>query len=171
MTLTLHIGVIDVPYVERESPAKMKARVSKNGRAPKKLKRHPAPEHKTTGDVATIIEDKYGLFTTFFEVKELEIASYLEEGLGGMLENILIGGPLIADPFAEGCSKIDESFRNFISSREAETSGIEGTPTQAAKRGVNHRLKHPYKKSNPRRPSFDDTGLMMASEKSWIDDA
>lgn len=171
MTLTLHIGVVDLPYVERESPAKMKARVSKNGKAPKKLRRHPAPEHKTTGDVATMLEVKYGLFTAFYENKEVELVGFLEEALGGALENVLVGAPLDADPFAEGCSKIDEAFREFLSSREAEAVGIEGTPTAAARKGVNHRLKHPYAKANPRRPSFIDTGLMQASEKSWVEDA
>ena len=170
MSVTLHIGVIDVNYVEREPPAKMKARVLKNGKAPKKLRKHAAPEHKTTGDVATIIEAKYGLFTAFHENKEAELVGYLEEGLGDALEQLLGGGsPVGLDPFAAGCSKIDEAFREFISSREAEAVGIEGTPTEAARKGVNHRLKHPYAKKNPRRPSFDDTGLMMASEKSWVE--
>ena len=153
VTLTLHIGVVDLPYVERESPAKMKARVSKNGKAPKKLRRHAALENKTTGDVAAILEAKYGLFTAFFENKEERLVGHLEGGLSSALENLLVGGPLGLDPFAEGCSKIDEDFREFISSHEAEAVGIPGTPTAAAKKGINHRFKHPYAKANARRPS------------------
>lgn len=167
---TLHLGVIDIPYVEAEPPARRKARLAKNAKAPKKLAiRHAAPEHKTTGDVATILEAKYGIMEAFFENKEVEIVGQLTESLAGALEDVLVGAPIAdRDPFAEGTSKIEESFKEFLSSHEAERIGIEGTPTAAARKGVNHRLKHPYAKSNPRRPSFVDTGLYQASMKAWV---
>lgn len=170
MTLTLHLGVIEIPYVEREPPAKQKARIARNHKKPLARPKHAAAEHKTTGDVATIIEAKYGLMNAFFENKEVEIVGFLEESLGGALEDLLSGAPVSGrDPFAEGAEKIEERFRTFLSSREAETIGIEGTPTAAARKGVNHRLKHPYAKANARRPSFIDTGLMESSFKAWVD--
>lgn len=169
MTITLHLGVIDVPYVENEPDRKRKARLAKNAKRvlPEKL-RHADSQYKTTGDVATILEDKYGVMEAFFDNKEVGIVGMLEESLAGALENIVAGGPPGFDPFAGGLSKIEESFKDFLSSREAETIGIEGVPTEAAKRGVNHRLKHPYAKANPRRPSFIDTGLYQSSMKAWI---
>lgn len=170
MTRTLHLGVIDVPYVEREPPARRKARLAKNARRvlPAKL-RHPDAVFKTTGDVATILEAKYGVMEAYYDNHELEIVGWLTESLAGALEDVLAGAPVAdRDPFAEGASKIEEGFKEFLSSREAERIGIEGTPTKAARRGVNHRLKHPYAKENPRRPSFIDTGLYQASMKAWV---
>lgn len=170
MTRTLHLGVIDVPYVEREPEARRKARLAKNAKRvlPVKL-RHPSAEHKTTGDVATILEARYGVMEAFFENKEVMLVDFLSESVAGAIEDLVVGAPVgDRDPFAEGTSKIEESFREFLSSREAERVGIKGTPTKAARRGVNHRFKHPYAKANPRRPSFIDTGLYQASMKAWV---
>ena len=167
---TLHLGVVDLPYVEAEPPAKRKARLAKNAKRvlPAKLK-HPEANEKTTGDVAEILEAKYGVMEAFFENKEEKIVGLLTESLAGALEDLVAGAPSAdRDPFAEGSSKIEEEFKEFLSSREAETVGIEGTPTKAALRGVHHRFKHPYAKSNPRRPSFIDTGLYQASMKAWV---
>lgn len=123
----------------------------------------------STGDVAQWLEDKYGLMQAFFNAHETDIAGALEQSVGDTLEALLMGAPPQADAFGAGASKIEEMFKDFISSREAEQVGIPGTPTGAALRGVNHRLKHPYSKSNPRRPSFRDTGLLQASAKVWVD--
>jgi len=50
--------------------------------------------------------------------------------------------------------------------KEVEKLGIPGVPTKAALRGVNHRLKHPYRRRGAR-PSFVDTSLYMSSFKAW----
>ena len=68
-----------------------------------------------------------------------------------------------------GASRVEEMFKDFISSGEAERVGVAGAPTAAALRGVNHRLLHPYAKANPRRVSFRDTGLFQSSFKAWVD--
>lgn len=170
MTRTLHLGVIDVPYVEREPEGRRAKRLAKNAKRvlPEKL-RHPDANEKTTGDIAEILESKYGVMEAFFDNKEVEIVGHLTESLAGALEDLIAGAPTAdRDPFAEGASQIEEMFRNFLSSREAEHIGIDGTPTKAAKKGINHRLKHPYAKANPRRPSFIDTGLYQASMKAWV---
>lgn len=170
LTLTLHLGVVDVPYVHREPPAKQRARLAKNAARPKAKPTHAEADEKTTGDVATILEAKYGIMEAFFENKEAEVVGALEESLGGVLEDVLSGAaPASVNPFGAGCAKIEESFKDFLSSREAETIGIDGVPTEAARRGVNHRKKHPYAKANVRRPSFIDTGLYQASMKAWVD--
>lgn len=138
--MILHIGVVDQPY---------------NG-----------PEGRTTGDVAEILEKKYGIMGVFAEVHGNDIADALADSMAGALDNLLMGAPIGADPFAEGCSNIDTTFRQFLSSHEIAGQGIEGVPTQAALDGVNHRLKI---RKGAARPSFIDTGLYQASEKSWIE--
>lgn len=170
MTVVLHLGVIDVPYVEKEPEGRRKKRLAKNAKRvlPEKL-RHPKATEKTTGDVATILEAKYGVMGAFYENNELAIVADLEVSLRDSLEGLIAGGqPIGLDPFGDATSKIEEKFKDFLSSREAERVGIEGTPTRAARRGVNHRFKHPYAKGNPRRPSFIDTGLYQASMKAWV---
>lgn len=166
MTLKLHFGVIDVPYVANEPEAKTKGRAKRGAKA-KRVK--ASPDQTTTGDVAEILEEKYGIMEAFFENNENAIAGFLEEGLKGTVENLFTGAPATNDPFGSGTSKIEEAFKDFLSTREAERVGIEGTPTRAALRGVNHRLKHPYAKGNPRRPSFIDTGLYQTSFKAWVE--
>lgn len=123
---------------------------------------------KTTADVAHILESKYHLFESFFNVKRKGIMEDIQDSMKGAMEAMIMGSPAI-DPFGAATSTIDAKFRDFINSKESENVGIEGTPTGWALRGVNHRLKHPFARSNPRRPSFRDTGLLSASFKSWVD--
>lgn len=122
---------------------------------------------RTTADVAEILEAKYGVMEAFWRVHGQEGADALAESVVGALESLLMGQSV--DPFASGAQKIETAFRDFISSGEAEHVGIPGTPTQAAQRGVNHRLKHPYRKRNPQRVSFRDSGLYLTSFRAWAD--
>ena len=153
LTLTLHLGVADVPYGHQPG--------GKGG--------------MTTGDVATILEEKYHLMRAFFQVHEKEIAQKLEAGLAASLESLLTGAPLNVDPFGEGCADIEDMFKRDLAERKFDALGIPGVPTAASgattkrKGGINHRLKHPYRQANPARPSFIDTGLFQGSFKSWID--
>lgn len=143
--LTLHLGVLDIAYRVRS----------------KKI------SSITTGDVAQILEDKYGIFAAYWRVHGNDGAKAIEQSLEGAMEALLMGRAV--DPWGSAMQKIQSGFRDFISSREVERVGIPGTPTAAALAGVNHRLAHPYRKSNPRRPSFRDTGLYMASARMWVD--
>jgi hypothetical protein len=167
VTLRLHFGVIDVPYQSpSEAPAKRKARLGKALVKPKRPKK--ADGGKTTGDVATILEDKYGVFEAFFDNNEVAIVDHLEGGITGALESMLMGAPPSLDAFGEGAAKVEEMFKSALSNREIESYGLEGVPTAAARKGVSHRFKHPHAKKNPRRPSFIDTGLYQASSKVWV---
>ena len=103
----------------------------------------------------------------FYRVHGDDVVKAIEQSLGGAMESLLIGRQV--DPWGSGMQLIQAAFRKFISSREAERVGIPGTPTKAAMRGVNHRLKHPYAKRNARRPSFRDSGLYMGSFRAWVD--
>lgn len=161
MTRILHLGVVDVPYVDKEAPAAQRKRI--------KAGKPPAANELTTGDVAEILEDKYHVMEVFYEVHKDDIAKDLEKSVEGALETIMMSGPSDVDPFGDATSKIDERFTDFLTNREMEKLGYPGVPTQAALDGVNHRLKHPYAAKNKRRPSFVDTGLYLASFKSEVE--
>lgn len=120
----------------------------------------------TTGDVAQILEAKYGIMKSFARAHHKTIETAVTVSVTNALEALVMGRRI--DPFGAGMQQIQSRFKQFISSAEAERVGIPGTPTGAAMRGVNHRRKHPYKRSNPRRPSFYDTHLYANSMRAWI---
>ena len=154
MPLTLNFGVIDIPY--SQAP---KSRRRKSGSTP----------NVTTGDVAGFIEDKYALMETFYELHADDvIVPALEDAIDGAFEDLLAGAPLGASIFGTAEGKIDEAFRKSLDAKEYD-GVIPGVETQAAARGVNHRLKRPYMK-RASRPSFIDTGLYQADFRSWVDE-
>jgi len=142
VSVTLNLGVLDQPY---------------------------ALGGRTTGEVATILETKYGIMAAFWRVHETENRTALEDSVAGAMETLLMSGRIV-DPWARGLGAIETGFRRFISSMEAENVGIPNTPTYAALMGVSHRRKRPHAGGRGRRrPSFRDTGLYMASFRSWVD--
>lgn len=158
--MKLLLGVVEVPY--SHSPKEIRARKAKarNKKTRAEPKSNLPDDAKTTGDVATILEAKYHIFETFAHRYQPEIAKSLESSLAGALENVLVGAPVDMKPFDQGCSEIENYFRQFLSNKEMD--GNPGVPTMAALMGVSHRFKHPYAR-RPERPSFIDTGLMQAS--------
>jgi hypothetical protein len=151
---TLHLGVINIPYVDAPTGAKGK----RGGKT--------AANEKTTGDIAEILEDKYSIMETFWTKHQGEIIHELESSIAGAFESLMMGAPTQADPNAAGTSKIETMFKTFLSGREMD--GAPGVPTAAAMRGVNHRFKHPYARRAPR-PSFIDTSTFENSFKAWVD--
>jgi len=152
------LGVVDIPYADTsETKPKMTGRV-KRGR--KAAKPEATSGAKSTGEVAEILEGKYGVMQAFYTKHETDIASQIEDVLQGQIENIMAGSPISANPLAEATSGIEDMFKQFLSGGEIESMGIEGVPTQAALDRVNHRLK---RGKGPDRPSFIDTGLYQAS--------
>ena len=174
MPITLHLGVIDIPYAQ----------------APKKYRRKDKVETgtQTTGDVAGWLEDYYHVMEHFFELHGDDvILPALEDALQGAVDDLLAatlaagettssGGVLVEsnvgalnpNVFGTAEGKIDDAFRKMLDSKELDGLGYPGIPTKAAERGVDHRKKRPYVKRAPR-PSFLDTGLYSASFKSWVD--
>lgn len=142
MALVLHLGVLDIPYADEAG--------------------------KTTGDVAEILEAKYGIMQAFYDRHQNGIAEDMAQSLEGALESILMGAPPAAVIRAAQAAtgKIETRFKQFLSKREIETMGIGGVPTEAAIKGVSHRMK---KRKKGRRPSFIDTGLYQQSMKAWVD--
>ena len=133
--MILSLGVYDVPYTE---------------------------SNETTGDVAEMLEARYNVMGTFYEMKGAEITQAIESSIAGAITNLMAGAPMhgIA-AFAEAESEIGSLFRKFLDDKEIEGHTSPGTsPTKAALDGVNHRLKI---KKGPRRPSFIDTGLYQQS--------
>jgi len=156
MTVRLHFGVVDMPYAQSTAPAV--------GKKP------PTTPSQTisTGDVAEILEARYRIMETFFDLKGQQIADALTDAMQGKLEDILLGSPIeIGDKlFSEGeLGEIEQLFRKMLDGRELDGK-IAGVPTQAAEAGVSHRSLHPYAK-RPARPSFIDTGQYQAAFRAW----
>lgn len=139
---TLHLGVTVVPY--------------QRGR-----------KGIDTGEVAEILEERYGIMTAFWKAKRSAYLDWLVAASVEALEARLEGRAVRSDPRTV-LGQLQADFRRFISQREVERVGLKGVPTKAALRGVNHRFKHPYAKGNARRPSFRDTGLYEASFRAWL---
>ena len=153
---TLHLGVMVMPY-------RAKFRAKKSGKVGKPV---------DTGMVAEFLEADYGIMQAFAreDVHGKDIVRAIEDSLESALKTLVTMQPGgFAPPWNAGMGDIESAFRDFIDSREAERVGIPGTPTKAALAGVNHRLKHPYRKTNPRRPSFRDTGMYVRSFRAWVD--
>jgi hypothetical protein len=153
--MILHLGVIEMPY-ENEAPTPGKRR-----------RKAKAPSGMTTGDVASILEDKYHVMEVFFQEKQQLIADQLAQSVAGTLESIMAGAPPTIDPFGEGTKKVKGLFDDFITNKEMDRLGYPGVPTKASLKGVSHRFKG--KKGEPGRPSFVDTGLYVDNFTSWID--
>lgn len=163
VTLTLHLGVEDIPYNEPPTPR----RIAKVRRGKQRVRAKVKAVHgeQTTGDVATILEAHYHLFTIYFELHEEEIAGWVAESIAGATEDLMAGGAPSNNPFGAAMDRIKVGFTTFIDTQEMDGTGTPGVPTGAARRGVNHRLG--IKKGLPR-PSFRDTGLMESSFVAWM---
>lgn len=122
----------------------------------------------TTGEVAEILEAEYGIMQFFWNRYGPQIVGSYEESLERHLEAVAAGLPTPPDPLAATLQKAESLFRDMIDRRELDGQ-VPGVATEAARKGVNHRLKHPYAKGNPERPSFRDTGLYQSSFRAWIE--
>ena len=165
----LHLGVLEVPYsfVTDEKTRRVAVKVARGtgrDRAPKTIKAGPSGG-QTTGDVAAILEEKYGIMQFFFDHHAADIAQVLEGQMQGALDNLLMGAPVPDNPLAGAESRIQALFNAFLDAREMDNQ-VEGVPTKAAEEGKSSRFKK--KKGSPR-PSFIDSGLYEASFKAWIE--
>ena len=168
MTITLNLGINDIPYSGQPGSVRPVAK-PKRGKANKPRKAPGSRTLPSTGDVAQILEDRYHIMEVFAESYMPHIVAAIEHSIGGAIESLAMGAPATINPFGSGMGEIEEGFRYFLDSSEMETMGIPGVPTMASVRGINHRLAHPYAKSNPPRPSFIDTGTYQANFRAWIE--
>lgn len=149
--------MLDVPYADAASY-----------RAVGKKKPKHVEGSKTTGDIATILEEKYHILDVFWELHNEEIMEAIVDSYAGAVESIQMGAPLTLDPSGEAMSRIKVMFTNFLVMKEMDGLGIPGVPTKASLEGHSKRFKHPYAKRGPR-PSFIDTGLFEGAFIPWID--
>jgi len=121
----------------------------------------------TTTDVAAFLEADYHIMETFYDLNKDFIADTLANEMAGALETIAMGGPSTIN-FDGAMSKIEERFKDFISSGDLVQGHWLNEPIQAAIKGVSHRKKTPNAKDNPARVAFVDTGLYVGSFKAWL---
>lgn len=165
--MRIYFGVIDHPYAYEQQ------RLSKKG---KPLKRgQKVTSSVTTGEVAEHLEEKYHLFESYYAANQEFVDGEIIKSLEGSIESLMLGAPPTNDPFGAATSVIEDSIKRVIISNEFDWL-VDNVPTAASGRvpsirqgGVNHRLAHPYARSNPPRPSFVDTGNFESSIKVWIE--
>lgn len=132
------LGVIDMPYDYGDTSA-------------------------TTYEVAEDLQDRYQLFTHFFETHKKEICAEVGEALAwSLINHIQHGAPLTQ---GELLGETMQQFNIFLEQEEMAGLSIDGVPTQAAREGKNSRLKI---ERGERRPSFIDGGLFKSSFVAWI---
>ena len=147
MATVIHLGVVDLPYVEGGM---------------------------TTGRLARILEDKYGVMNAFTRRRKTAIQAAIVDSLEGAVESLAMGRNDVR-PYAQACSAIAGEFKDFLEKSEIEQMDIAGVPTLAAIMGVSHRFKGKKNKGKGRkgvgvrRPSFIDTGTYSASAIAWVD--
>jgi hypothetical protein len=157
--LTIHLGVTEMPYSAAYTPQAKKLK-------PGHRKQQAAyAKGKTTGDIAEILESKYGIMHYFAAKYMPEIIKAVETAYAGAVKNMMAGGTVTV-PSAQAMSTIERQFKNFLAMKEMD--GQTGVPTAASLRGVSHRFKKPYAR-RASRPSFIDTGLYQASFRAWMD--
>lgn len=134
------LGVIDLPYDYGDTSA-------------------------TTFEVAEILEEKYLLFSNFWELHKGDIVPEVGEALAySLINHIQHGAPLTS---GELLGDTMRTFNIFLENEEMAGLAVDGVPTLAALDGRNSRLKQKY---GERRPSFIDGGLFKSSFVAWIDD-
>ena len=141
MARRLHLGVTEIPY--------------------------PYGPPRTTHEVANFLEKRYGVIEHFTEDNEKKIKEMARTQSERSARDMIKGRRVNYQPMLD---EIKRTFRQYITSKSLD-GRVAGVPTRASLRGVNHRLKHPYAKKNPPRPSFFDTGLYVKSFKAWVEEA
>ena len=135
---------------------------------------------KTTGDVAEILENRYHVMATYFDLHRDEIAEWLADSIARTMRAIAMGASTDIDPFLHATQKIQNGFKQFLLRREMAGMFAELTPAEMAyfvdktggfmgraSQGYSSRRKRPGQKRDPR-PEFVDTGLYMASFRAEV---
>lgn len=135
----------------------------------------------TTGEVAEILEDRFHIMETFYELYADFIADELASSVANAIDSARLGAPSNLKPTAEAEQAIEAKFRSFLDRDEMSkliaglspelraALGASGNFGGAGAAGVNHRKKHPYSSKNPARPAFIDSGLFRESFRAWVE--
>lgn len=122
-----------------------------------------AEEGITTGDVATLLEEKYSVMEKFVDLHKDDIIHAMENSIAGAIENTLAGRESKADVFLGAYGKIEHQFHNYIDFQE---HGIHLKKMDAPKAGP--RKKRQYKKVD-KTLAFVETGLYRQTFKAWVE--
>src|ERR1700691_3422722 len=96
--MILHLGVIDIPYVQPPLKRQRKARAGT----------------KTTGDVAGYLENRYHVMEIYYQERQGVVANAVAESLKGAVESLLMGAPASLAPFGTATSDIEDDLKQFI---------------------------------------------------------
>lgn len=133
----------------------------------------------STGDVAEILEAKYGILKEFFVAHQSDIQLLIERCYLKAFEEMAAGLPS-RDPFGSAMQEIQQMMDDWLSKQEVEKVGIKGVPTKAALLGKNSNFASGFNQVSmkkfkkgvrvgKRRPSFVNSGLMRASYRAWVE--
>lgn len=131
--MILNLGVTDVPYAHKDG--------------------------QTTGEVAQILEDKYGVMQGFVDKHEEFIAKSIEDSVAGELESLLMGKTEVSDPFQTAMGKIETRFRDYLTKEE--------TGFRPKTQLTGSRFKRQYRRTT-KKIAFVDTGLYRRNFKAWV---
>jgi hypothetical protein len=161
---TLKMGIEDVAYLPLQKVTRPVSKGRHHKRRPNK--KTAKAEVKTTGEVAEILEEYYGIMQAFYDLHENDIADIIDDSVTASLEAELEGNAEV-DPYAAACPAIQALFRQFIDNKEMD-GVIAGVPTKSAILGISHRFGSRVRITG--RPSFQDTGLYEESFRAWFED-
>jgi hypothetical protein len=151
--LVLHLGVIDQPYTNAKYTLEK-------------------PSAATTGQVAVWLENKYHIWTHFWEIygapDNSPIQAAMLDSLSKTIRTLMVSrqAPRNLNPFGTATGQIEFLFKQMLDQKELDRLGYPGIPTLQALKGYSNRFK---RRRGPPRPSFIDTGLMQASMKAWLE--
>lgn len=120
----------------------------------------------TTGDVAEILEEKYGIMSCFFEMYEEQINAIIIDTITDAFTDAFDGLPVdLPTLLTASLPEIHVLFEEFILTKKMDGK-VDGVPTKRSIDGINHRKK--LRSIDPYRPSFLDSRLYMSSFRAEL---
>ena len=148
---TIHLGIQELPYSLVDTTPVGNSDKSKSD--------------MTTGDVAEILEENYGVMEHFWERHEEDAVNAISDSLSSAFEAQLDGAPFNVSALEQGAKEVENLFKKFLENREMDGL-VGGVPTLAAIKGISHRPKSVRKTPWV---SFIDSGLYESSFRCWVD--
>ena len=162
--MRLLLGVNDIPYAQALSTEQRRVERWRQGKRPWQR----IASTVTTGDVAEILESRYGIMQFFWDTHGQEVADQIVDTLEGRIETMMMRGDIFDQGGDIDLSVVEEMFRTMLDNKELD-GRVSGVPTAAAQAGVSHRMMRPNLHRSAR-PSFIDTGLYQASFRAVLEE-
>lgn len=120
---------------------------------------------KTTAQVARILESKYHVMETFYELHAESIQKALADAVGGAVTSMMVDG---VPRFDLKISKIKQAFTNYLDSGEWER--VSGQYIAAAhNRHMIHHNDGSKEQSRRSNRAFIRTGMYLQTFLAWLD--